>query len=96
MSGASERANGRASGPVLTSLFLFVSDHSAVGEDEGVKQEGEVVVEGEGIKLKDDSSRHAQSCLCPPCRFPYSLSLTWRQEWDGVFECEFIEGGDTL
>ena len=29
MSGASERANGRASGPVLTSLFLFVSDHSA-------------------------------------------------------------------
>ena len=30
VSGASERANGRASGPVLTSLFLFVPDHSAV------------------------------------------------------------------
>ena len=29
MRGASERANGRASGPVLTSLFLFVPDHSA-------------------------------------------------------------------
>ena len=29
MSGASERANGRASGPVLTSRFLFVPDHSA-------------------------------------------------------------------
>ena len=29
MSGASERANGRASGPVLTSLFLFKPDHSA-------------------------------------------------------------------
>ena len=29
MSGASERANGRASGPVLTSQFLFVPDHSA-------------------------------------------------------------------
>ena len=29
MSGASERANGRVSGPVLTSLFLFVPDHSA-------------------------------------------------------------------
>ena len=29
MSGASERANGRASGPVLTSPYLFVSDHSA-------------------------------------------------------------------
>ena len=31
VSGASERANGRASGPVLTSLFLFVPDHSAIG-----------------------------------------------------------------
>ena len=30
VSGASERANGRASGPVLTSLFLFVPDHSAL------------------------------------------------------------------
>ena len=29
VSGASERANGRASGPVLTSWFLFVPDHSA-------------------------------------------------------------------
>ena len=29
VSGASERANGRASGPVLTSRFLFVPDHSA-------------------------------------------------------------------
>ena len=30
VSGASERANGRASGLVLMSLFLFVPDHSAV------------------------------------------------------------------
>ena len=29
VSGASEGANGRASGPVLASLFLFVPDHSA-------------------------------------------------------------------
>ena len=29
MSGASERANGRASGPVLQSVFLAVFDHSA-------------------------------------------------------------------
>ena len=29
MSAASKRANGRASGPVLTSRFLFVPDHSA-------------------------------------------------------------------
>ena len=28
MNGASERANGRASGPVLQSLFLTVIDHS--------------------------------------------------------------------
>ena len=33
MSGASERANGRASGPVLTSQFLFVLDHSAALRD---------------------------------------------------------------
>ena len=32
VSGTSERANGRASGPVLTSLFLFVPDHSATAE----------------------------------------------------------------
>ena len=30
VSGASDRANGRASGPVLTSRFLFVPDHSAI------------------------------------------------------------------
>ena len=30
VSDVSERANGRASGPVLTSLFLFVPDHSAL------------------------------------------------------------------
>ena len=30
VSSASERANGQASGPVLTSLFLFVPDHSAM------------------------------------------------------------------
>ena len=29
VSGVSEQANGQASGPVLTSLFLFVPDHSA-------------------------------------------------------------------
>ena len=32
MSGASEQANGRASGSVLMFLFLFVPDHSAVIE----------------------------------------------------------------
>ena len=32
MSGASERANGRGSGPVLTSRFLVDLDHSATSE----------------------------------------------------------------
>ena len=32
MSGASERANGRASGPVLQSVFLAVIDHSEMKE----------------------------------------------------------------
>ena len=31
VSGASELANGRASGPVLQSVFLAVLDHSALG-----------------------------------------------------------------
>ena len=30
VSGASEQGNGRASGPVLMSLYLFVPDHSAI------------------------------------------------------------------
>ena len=33
MSGASEQANGRASGPALQSVFLVVLRHSAVGEE---------------------------------------------------------------
>ena len=35
VSGASEQANGRASGSVLMSLFLFVTDHSALAGREG-------------------------------------------------------------
>ena len=30
VSGASERANGRANGPVLTSVFLSIFDHGAI------------------------------------------------------------------
>ena len=36
MSGASEQANGRASGPILQSVFLVVLDHSG-----GVKSSNE-------------------------------------------------------
>ena len=40
MSGASERANGLASGPVLQSVFLAVIDHSArEGRRSEVKKE---------------------------------------------------------
>ena len=35
VSGASERANGRASGPVLQSVFLAVIDHSGVLQMKG-------------------------------------------------------------
>jgi len=35
VSGASERAKGRASGPLLQSVFLAVIDHSAWGRDIG-------------------------------------------------------------
>ena len=31
VSGANERANGRASGPVLTSVFFSIFDHSEIG-----------------------------------------------------------------
>ena len=36
VSGASERANGRASGPVLQSVFLAVLDHSDEAELNGM------------------------------------------------------------
>ena len=36
MSGASERANGRAGGPVLTSAFLIILAHSGGGNEDGV------------------------------------------------------------
>ena len=45
MSGGSERANGRASGPVLQSVFLAVLDHS------------EVVREKEKQRSKDQNNK---------------------------------------
>ena len=38
VSGASKRANGRASGPVLTSVFFSIFDHSAGRERNGEKR----------------------------------------------------------
>ena len=48
VSGASERANGRASGPVLQSVFLAVIDHSEEvkeGEERRMRERGMVTVE---------------------------------------------------
>ena len=42
VSGASERANGRVGGPVLTSAFLIILAHSA-------QREGDMNLEGDGI-----------------------------------------------
>ena len=51
MNSASERANGRASSPVLTFIFFVVPDHSAVVAAEG----GEVVKgPGEGASLRGE------------------------------------------
>ena len=46
VSGASERANGRASGPVLTSRFLAVIYHSATG----ATQEANLEINGQKTK----------------------------------------------
>ena len=45
------RANGRASGPVLTSLFLFVPDHSA--SPDGEEKSGDVTV-GEALDEEEE------------------------------------------
>ena len=64
MSGASERANGRASDPVLTSRFLFVPDHSATAAAvnsltgrRGCPGKGGVVVVVDAADVKIDDLR---------------------------------------
>ena len=64
MSGASERANGRASDPVLTSRFLFVPDHSATAAAvnsltgrRGCPGKGGVVVVVDAADVKIDDFR---------------------------------------
>ena len=50
MSGASERANEQASGPVLTSRFLFVPGHSGmVVEEDGSRQGDDGAVMSKGV-----------------------------------------------
>ena len=62
VSGASKRANGRASGPVRTSRFMAVLNHSAKGA--GVKGKGDRLymrlVKGMGIGSKVGES----DCYC--------------------------------
>ena len=57
MSGASERANGRASGPVLTSVFLVDPDHS------GAQQSGQMGanIVGGGKRMNDESELGGES-----------------------------------
>ena len=43
MSSASKRANGRVSGPALTSRFLFVPDHSAPGKYDAEENDARAV-----------------------------------------------------
>ena len=59
VSGASERANGRASGPLLTSLFLFVPDHSATVEtgEEALSPQAATRKTGKGVIIKKFSTK---------------------------------------
>ena len=50
VSSASERANGRASGPVIQSVFLAVFDHSVTGER---RTEGRTRKEREETKMDE-------------------------------------------
>ena len=52
MSGASERANGRASSPVLHSVFLVILAHSALGKGGfcGEKQEADEEIDLKGAE----------------------------------------------
>ena len=53
VSGASERANGQESGPVLTSLFLFVPDLSGLCRES--RRPGFIRTTGELIHLKSEN-----------------------------------------
>ena len=53
VSGANERANGRASGPVLTSRFLVDPDHSGVEPGDMIEEAG---VESMGLLPSGDVS----------------------------------------
>ena len=60
VSGASERANGRASGPVLTSRFLFVPDHSASRHLPSPVY-GDVVVDAHPCAADDPLGMHSET-----------------------------------
>ena len=70
VSGASERANGRASGPVLQSVFLAVIDHSAVVRAHAVR--------GNSIMKK---SAFRQFYKLHRCSGPRSNVFTTRNKW---------------
>ena len=76
MSGASERANGRASGPVLTSLFLYVPDHSAAAPESttiAIPPTPEVPDDATGAPdtMANDADEMAPNLALKTGRFPH-------------------------
>ena len=68
MSGGSEPANGQASGPVLTSLFLVVLNHGAPATSRSLRveeEDGLEVVWWFG-KIKRQQPK-SSGCLAQPC-----------------------------
>ena len=96
MSGASERANGRASGPVLQSVFLAVIDHSALQAFTPIKFETDAWVYMTLCRTRIAGPQDATSCnlhigyaYVPKCadlvenlkrKNPYGLWATIRNE----------------
>ena len=84
MSGASERANGRASGPVLTFLFLFVPDHSVLGEE--VKREkgfGQEIMKAQSVSF----DRHTEKA----CAFLFVFSVMRKPLGVRYNGCVFVD-----
>ena len=85
MSGARERANGRASGPLLQSLFLTVIDHSAATRDDEPTRNGHrahskstwrhLALCSRANSASRDSSIYQQTCSFSACVCACSIVL---------------------
>ena len=61
---ASERASERASGPVLTSLFLFVPDHSAAEVEDPIEARMAARKVNPRLKFKDEADMLHRLFVC--------------------------------